>query len=247
MKTFRKLNATAVGGVALFMLTQTAPANLIVNGDFETTTAGIGQLGYNTQATGWSTSGYNFLFGTGTADTLGATGQYGNVQLWGPHNGSANGMPASSPAGGNYVAADGAYQVGAISQTVNGLTAGQTYALSFYWAAAQQYTFTGPNTEQWQVSLGAQTQNTAVYYNSSHGFSGWMSQTFDFTASGSSEVLSFLAIGTPTGVPPFSLLDGVTMNAVPESPTLLVSAFILLPVCGNVLRRLWRRQESAQA
>jgi hypothetical protein len=33
-------------------------------------------------------------------------------------------------------------------------------------------------------------------------------------------VLSFLAVGTPAGLPPFSLLDGVTMTAaVPEPAT----------------------------
>jgi len=33
-------------------------------------------------------------------------------------------------------------------------------------------------------------------------------------------VLSFLAVGTPAGVPPFSLLDGVSMtSAVPEPQT----------------------------
>lgn len=31
--------------------------------------------------------------------------------------------------------------------------------------------------------------------------------------------LSFLAVGTPAGVPPFSLLDGVSMVAVPEPQT----------------------------
>jgi hypothetical protein len=102
-------------------------------------------------------------------------GQYGIVGLWGPGNGSANGLPATSPDGGNYVGADGAFQQGAITPTINGLVVGQTYAVSFDWAGAQQLGFNGPNTEQWVVGFGSDTQSTAVYNNSSHGFSGWNS------------------------------------------------------------------------
>jgi len=196
-----------------------AGVNLVQNGDFESTTAGGGQLGYNTDATDWTTTGYNFLFPSGSADTTGVIGQYGVLELWGPNNGSANGLPASSPNGGNYVGLDGAYDVGALSQTITGLTPGQVYAVSFEWAGAQQSGYSGANTEQITVSLGSQTQSTAVYDNPSHGFSGWMSETFDFTASSSSEALSFLAVGTPAGVPPFSLLDSVSLTAVPEPST----------------------------
>lgn len=37
-----------------------------------------------------------------------------------------------------------------------------------------------------------------------------------------SEVLSFLAIGTPAGVPPFALLDGVSISEVPEPGSLVL-------------------------
>jgi hypothetical protein len=54
--------------------------------------------------------------------------------------------------------------------------------------------------------------------NADHGFSGWMHQTFNFTAASTSSTLNFLSIGTPTGVPPFELLDGVSVydTSVPE-------------------------------
>jgi hypothetical protein len=74
--------------------------NLVLNGSFENSTGG-GQLGYNTTATGWATSGYNFLFASGSADTTGEVGTYGALKLYGPGDGSANGLPASSPDGGN--------------------------------------------------------------------------------------------------------------------------------------------------
>lgn len=218
-------------------------ANLVVNGDFETTTSGIGQLGYNTDATGWTTSGYNFLFSGSTADSVGSNGQYGNLTLWGPANGSANGLTAS-PTGGNYLAADGAFQVGPISQVISGLTAGVQYVVNFDWAGAQQNGFNGPNTEQWEVSLGSgPSQFTAVYNNPSHGFSGWVHESFTFTADGTSDVLSFLAHGTPEGVPPFSLLDGVSLNALSPAPEPATWAMALIGfgVVGSALRRRPRR------
>ena len=75
-----------------------ALADLVTNGDFEEITNGGGQLGFNTNATDWTsaTTSYNFSFTPGSADTTGVTGQYGNLQLWGPNNGSANGLPATS-------------------------------------------------------------------------------------------------------------------------------------------------------
>jgi hypothetical protein len=200
--------------------------NLVTNGGFEQTTNGAGQLGITTDALGWTVApgGYTFLFTSGTADTVGSNGQYGNLQLWGPGNGSANGLPASSPYGGNYIAEDGAFQVEPVQQTVNGLTPGQAYAVNFDWAGAQQDGFNGPTTDQFAVSLGSETEDTPITSLASHGFSGWLPQTFVFTADNTSEVLSFLAIGTPQGEPPFALLDGVSLAVVPE-PSPLVAMF----------------------
>jgi hypothetical protein len=222
---FRK--AALVSFSAMTLLTFAIPAqaipNFVLNGDFELIVNGSGGIGEFNNATyttvaDWTSSGYNFIYAPGTADTTGGTGTFGTVKLWGPGTGSANGLTATSPTGGNYVAADGAFQVGAISQTIVGLTVGQSYILSFYWAAAQQSGFTGATTEQWQVSFGGQTQTTAVLPNVNHGFTGWIHQTFTYTASNASQALSFLAIGTPTGVPPFALLDGVSITAAAPEP-----------------------------
>jgi hypothetical protein len=213
--------AAVAGASATVLLTFAVSAQattIIMNGSFETLTGGTsGQLGYNVNATGWTTNGYNFVFTPGEADSTGATGADGNLKLWGPGDGSANGLPSTSPDGGNYVAADGAYEVSPISQTVDGLLPGESYTVGFYWAGAQQYNFNGNTTEQWTVSLGSQSFATSVVDDSSHGFTGWEYQSFTYVATASSEVLSFLATGTPSGEPPFSLLDGVTMNQVSTS------------------------------
>ncbi len=197
-----------------------ATTNLVQNGGFEQTTRtdgsyGIGSLYPSNNATGWTTTGYNFVFQPNTADSVGADGEYGNMKLWGPANGANNGL-TSSPAGGNFLAADGAYQTEAITQAISGLTVGKQYEVSFYWAGAQQYGYNGETTENWTVSLGNQSFTTPTVTNSDHGFTGWQQASYIFTADNTTETLSFLAHGTPNGEPPFSLLDGVSMGAVPE-------------------------------
>jgi hypothetical protein len=148
-------------------------------------------------------------------------------------------MPASSPYGGNFIGADGAYEVGAITQTISGLTSGDFYTVGFYWAGAQQTGYTGATTEQWQVSLGSSTQSTAVLNNVSQGFTGWQYQTFTYQATSSSEVLSFLAVGTPNGQPPFALLSDVTLLVqTPEPATVVVVLSGLLVLAGVRRRRL---------
>ena len=205
-----------------FGATAQAATNLVVNGGFEITGPNGPNHEFDRDTTfpGWTSNGYNFGFAPGTADTTGSTtSQYGNLKLWGPGTGAANGLTAASPTGGNFVAADGAFQVAPIQQVLTGLVVGKDYLVSFDWAAAQQFGFSGPTTEQWLVSLGGQTIGTSVYQNANHGFSGWMHETFRFTFDGANNTLSFLAVGTPNGLPPFSLLDGVSAAAVPEPAT----------------------------
>jgi len=237
--------AAAVVGIALSLVGMGAHAgNLVTNGSFEQLTGGIGQIGYNGSSllTGWTNGhdssgdlGYNFVYSSGSADTTGANGVSGNVKLWGPNDGSNNGLPATSPDGGNYIAADGAYQTAPISQTITGLTVNQKYAVSFYYAGAQQYGFNGVTTESWGVTLGNQTISTATLTDPSNGFTGWQYTTLTFTATSSSEVLSFLAAGTPSGEPPFSLLDGVTVTTPePTSAAMLLTGLIAI---GFIARR----------
>ena len=80
---------TAVfAGLAMATAMTTAHAtNLVINGGFEATTKGTGQLGFNTEVTGWSVpnpvggGSYAFVFSPGEADTTGVKGQNGNLQL----------------------------------------------------------------------------------------------------------------------------------------------------------------------
>lgn len=266
---WKKIWATAAA-VAVAIASVTVPGaarpvratNLITNGDFEQTTNGLGQFDYRTKAVGWTSTNsnnnaYNFLFTAATDDGAGVQGQFGTLKLWGPGTGSNNGL-VGSPTGGNYVGADSAFQVGAISQLVAGLTVGHAYQLDFWWGAAQQYGFDGATTDYWQVTFGSQVKKTATINLPNHGFSGWMKQSFTFTASSVSQTLSFLAFGTPSGVPPFALLDGVSMIdvtppppiappgvAAPEPSTVSLLFVGLLGAAGYARRRKARLVASA--
>jgi len=258
-----KIAIAAFSAIALSVFAfSTQAANLVSNGGFETTTGSStgGQLGYNVTATGWSVpsptssppGSYAFLFTpsatpttSGTnADNGGVTGQYGNLQLWGPGNGSANGL-ILSPNGGNFIGADGPYQPGAISQTIAGLTVGATYNVSFYYAAAQQYNYTGSTGSDWTVGLGGSpTQTTALLSIGSKGFSGWHSDTLTFTATSASEVLSFLAGGNGgSSLPPFALLDGVSMTQV--TTPIPAALFFVAPALAGVFGFSRRKRTEA--
>lgn len=236
---------------------------------------GTGNLtGTNTylQVAGWSGTGYNYVYtyvgGTSTA-TAGTKagganagmpaqqpGQYANTYMWGPNSGGAglgpaNGFTATPPGpkGSNFVAMDGAANLaGAISQTINGLVNGQKYFLSFFWGAAQQESFSGPTSDSMTVSLGGSSFTTGTVALASEGFSGWMEQTVYFTATGTSEVLSFLANGTPNGEPPFALLSDIDMEVVPDFSNWMVFAvFGLACILFEIVRRRLRRPAAASA
>ena len=217
------------------------PQDVVQNGGFESTTMSTPSEMNATNVADWTTNGYNFIFAAGNPNSY--TPQFNaTLQMWGPDVGVNNGFTYVSPTGGNYVGADGAYEVGAISQTLTGLDKGGVYAVSFSYAGAQQYGFNGPTTEAWTVSLGSQSFETPILQNASHGFTGWQQETFYFTATSTSEVLSFLADGTPDGQPPFSLLDGVTAFEVPEPGTWGVLALGL----GGMCFVGWRRARQAR-
>lgn len=201
-----------------------ASTNLVKNGSFETTTNGTNkQLASSTTTKSnrttvaeWTSSngndgGYNFVLSSSIANT-------NSSALW--LKGTNNGYTAS-PDGGNFLASDQLYYPGTISQTISGLTIGGLYTLTFDYALAQQVGFTGANLDNyWQVGFGSSVQNTSLLSIANGGFSGWKEATMTFTATSTSELLSFLAKGTPAGAPPFLLLDGVSMvAAVPEPAT----------------------------
>ncbi|MCE0497752.1 MAG: hypothetical protein LV481_07390 [Methylacidiphilales bacterium] len=203
----------------------------------------------------WSNTGYNFVFTNGNAGDITIQGADGDFELAGPNadGGSVhNGLALPTGYTGNVVALDPVYETGPLSQVVTGLTNGQEYAVTFDYAGAEQYNYNTATTENMSVALGAaglsnanivaDGQTTQTLSNAANGFTGWYTQTFDFTADATSETLYFLAGGGPVGDPPFTLLADVTMTPVPEPATSAswTIFFGMLILLGN---RAWRRHK----
>lgn len=200
----RKLAIAALA--AAMAVPASAAVELVKNGSFELNNVADGGKSYFSAAgvTDWN-GGANltFLATPGTADNPNLY-----LSVYGP-------FPATSPDGGDFAMGDGdpSYR-GAIWQTIDGLTVGKTYELSFWQAAGQQLGFTGPTTERWMVSFGNDTQYSSLFSLPEGGVGPWQKQTMTFTATSGSQLLTFLADGTPGGAPPISFLDGVSLKEV---------------------------------
>jgi hypothetical protein len=239
MTTLRSTLLTACLFAAAPLAGACAQTNLIQNSGFTqsgatgtgTVTAGF-QPDYNGTLYDWTNNngasnngnngvGYNFVF-LGNNGNAGATGDDGALKLWDSLNGGASTWNGNGPSNANYIAADGVYQPSSLATSVS-VIAGVQYKVSFLFAGAQQYGFNGPTTEAWFVGLGdtltaslAHEQETAIVSTPTNGFTGWEQASFFFTADTTgTEILSFLAYGTPNGEPPFTLLADPTMF-VPE-------------------------------
>jgi hypothetical protein len=198
-----------------------ACANLVTNPLFLSYT-GTTPKDYiqNVLPTDWNGSVFTFVDAPGTADDPTAPG----IAVYPT-------FPVNSPAGGNFIQADGTPSLSyPITQTINGLTNGQNYTLSFYQAGGQMLGETGGSLENWEVSLGSDTQYSSMMNVPQGDVVPWQPQTLSFTATSASEVLSFFAIGTP-GEPPMVFFSDPDLEAnVPEP-----SAFLLLAAVGIVI------------
>jgi hypothetical protein len=237
-----------------------AAANLVTNGSFETN-FGAGQFNQTlpgssggqsasrpgTTASGWtvtgtspvSSAGYAFVFQN--TDTFTTTN--GHV---GPTSGTANpegfntlplwgNSSDASPLGSDFYGVDSTYHPSDLTQVIGGLVDGHTYTLTFDYAAAQQFGYSGNTTDQWTVMLGGQTIATTNIHLPSESFSGWLTDTVTFTYEGTGGLLSFAATGagncnstythcdpadpSASGGPPFALLDGVSLTASAPEPS----------------------------
>jgi len=238
-----KLSKTAIIGcsaitLSTFVSSVPVPAlaqNLVQNGGFVPTgiteSADLQDLTqYNATVPDWSfNNAYGFVVPDGTAvdNNINAAGS-GTVSLY-PGNGKQTVNDPTGITNGWFIAADGGYNTAAIQQQLSGLTPGQQYTVDFYQAAGQQYGYTGSTTERFQVSLtdsstvtsgeaGSQLSALNTFPTTATQVTPWLEQDLTFTADASSEWLSFLAVGTPTGDPPFSLLADVSVNATSTVP-----------------------------
>ncbi len=208
------------------------PINLVQNGNFaQTTVTGAaggflcnnsGGTACTSQVTDWSgTCATGGCVGTTTPSSVLFAGTNGSA--WNGGFGLYWSGIGDPPLGGNTIAIDGDPRYSSVlSQAVAGLNVGQSYMLQFYQAASQQIGLSGATTEQWQVSLGGgMSQTSALMSTPSQSATGWQQVTMSFVATAASEVLQFVALGTPSGEPPVCLLGDVSLAvSVPEPATL---------------------------
>lgn len=225
-----------------------AHANLIKNGGFESNVIDKSVRAEGTviknngvRIDNWTSSegdgksgGYNFLMNSTNAHL-----NIGAMQL----QGSGDNF-FKSPTGGNFFASDPDWFPGTLSQLVTGLTDQTKYKLTFDFALAQQAGWNGANNNVfWEVGFGDEKQNSKKLSIPAKGFSGWETATMYFTATGTSELLSFLAQKTTQGGPPFMLLDNIQLHAdVPEPATWTL---MLAGLC--MVGLLARRRRNGQA
>jgi hypothetical protein len=244
----KKIALIAVAGALLATVPAHAQStNLVKNGGFATTTttAANGNFELTTNNTygsvaNWTTAGgYNLLFNTGNAATT-AGNAYGQYTYTGKEylNFAAAGMT------GNFLALDGDPSfAGAVSQSIVGLVAGQTYTLSFDWSGNQIASRTGATLNGLTASIGGNSFSTASVAQGS----GAQHASYNFTyKAGASNVLSFLSNGSPVGLPPVALLDNVSLSAVPE-PATWATMLIGVGLVGGAMRVRRRRAVAAVA
>lgn len=236
----------AAAMLSLGSVAQAAP--VVANAGFEASSySASSQFGANyfgQGIAGWTGTGFEIYFVGGTQTTVSAANQYYDPQTYFRPN------VTTSPDGGNFVMLDGdsSFQGGdatiagsTISQTISGLTPGLRYDVGFDWAASELINRTGATTERLAVTFGSDAQTTATVSVPSGGFSGWMQQSFNFMASGTSEALTFLSFGTPAGLPPVALLDGVSVVQTVPEPASWAMLGLGLAVLGGTLGSARRR------
>ena len=230
-----------IASLAISAAANAAPINLVQNGSFETVNVTPNHQVVGTDdLPGWTldTSIYKYDDVYNSRAALDYTVSYDGGGGPGPDDRRlAAAFTGVVPNGQYFFGADGDRTYGSpLSQTINGLVVGQKYNVTFYLGFSQLRNRTGDTTNRWAVSLGGDTQYTPLVNVPAQSFTGWSQTTLTYTATATSEVLEFFADGGPAGLPPFALLDGVSLTAA-QTPEPAMLALLGLGVAGFAAAR----------
>ena len=252
-----RLKVCGKGLLALAFVNALWGAQFIQNGSFNTATYTVNSefdTTFNPNNTkgsvsNWTSTGYAIYFINGTQTTVSAVGQWSNGGTAGKEKLYAG---VASQNGGNFIGLDADPTLGStLSQTMTGLTVGSYYQVSFYWAAGQLQTRTGAQNEGIQVQVFDASNTLALNFtsqtvqNPAGGFTGatsstWFQVTQNFFATSTTETIKFIAKSTSTCLPPFVLIDGVSVVTTTPEPatwTLMGSGLALVAFAGSRRKR----------
>ena len=221
------LVVTIQGLAAVALLAGPARGGLVTNGSFEAVQIGAPFNSSNpADIPGWTHTGAvgdSLLWGVGYVDVVGSVTVAGDGRQFVTMGSGFNAPPL--PAGW--------------MQTINGLTPGTTYRLTFDMAA--EGTDSGP--QSLTASIAGVTQGFTEI-NGPDYWRNWVSESMTFTPAASSEVLTFSAGLVPAvGQAEDVGLDAVDIEVTPEpSAVALVGIGV---VCSCVYS--WRRRKPAKA
>jgi hypothetical protein len=226
----------AIGSVGIAY----ASPNLVQNGDFANTsglTAPSHNPAYTSQQLGyqgfsvdnWTGSGYAIWYPNAN-DAVNGCG-YTEYHYPGSGNGDCstlNVVGAIPNNGSTFIALDGVQTAalqGSVTQMLSGLTNNAKYTVSFFWGTTQETQASSAQQSHQEfltVGFGSSSQDTSPYVTTNWDtFQGWFQTSFTFTATGTDQLLSFMASGLPSDGPPMILLTGISVTQnVPEPPEL---------------------------
>lgn len=201
--------ASSVLGVSALIVTPVQAANLIQNGSFETANVN-------------PNPGDFIRLDAGSTVITGWTVSQGTIDYIGTYWQASEGSRSLDLSGAN---------AGGIQQTFN-TTVGETYRVTFDLAGNPDG---NPTIKEMRVSAGGSSADFSFdTTGKSRSNMGWVSNSWDFTATGTTTTLEFISLTNSFAGP---ALDNVSVIAIPEPSSVLGLLSLGVLGIGSALKR----------